>query len=384
MAPGQRGDAAGDAEPLDLDDPLDDLDSLDDLDDEPRPPRARRASGVRGLGWSRWPEAFPAWARGPAAVVVMVLTAGAVGAVAGSSHRVALDQRTALEQALTVGYAFASTGEPHAGTIAGDVHLALVNHSADQLAVRLQGLSLPHQGTSEPPEEVRIDPGALVAAPLPVRVDCDGVRSDPHLRDDGLDDQDDDGSVITVDPETGLVVGAATSATSTTSTAAPSGPTVLLASVRPSAGGSAVDVQVPLLDSVAARIEQELNAACQASRTKDLQTGWLWLDDGALRVTIAAKGTGGSVRLQLDSTAGLDPTSDPPLPRELNPGETVVVDIRVRPRCVVVGDGSISRLDLQAVDSDGSTVSLGRPFSTTIPPAGTAPWLARQVALACG
>lgn len=373
MALGQRGDGAADADLLDLDDPsaddlADDLD--DDLDDDERPgeqPRSAHRAGGGGGGsrWSRWPEAVPAWARGPAAVVVLILAAALGGAAVGSSHRDALDQRTALQRALTVGYAFVAEGNSSGGALAAQVNLALVNHGDSAVAVRLQGLSTPHQGTAAPPDEVEVGRGAVVVAPLGVRVDCDAVREDPRTQ------------AGTGQVDSPLDLGPYPSAP-------PAAQTLLLASVRPAAGGQAVDVQLPVVDSVATSIDAQLGQVCATSAPPQLATGWLWQDDGALRVSISARPGAAPVRLELDSTAGLDPTSEPPLPRDLRPGETVVVDVEVHPRCSVVGDGALSRLDLKAVDGSGATTSLGQAFDATTPVAGTPLWLARQVALACG
>lgn len=377
MAPGQRGDAAGDADHLNLDELVDDLD-----DDEEPPARSLRgAPGSTASRWSRWPAAVPGWARGPAAVVVLVLAAGLGGAAVGSSHRDALDARSALQRALTVGFAFVAASEGRGGDLAAQVHVALVNHGDTALDVRLQGLSTPHQGTTEPPDEVQVDPGELTVAPVAVRVDCAAVRTDTRMLT-AAEDGD-----VAVDPDTGDEVEGAP-AQPATSPARPSGAastaTVVLASVRPVGGGTAVDVQLPVVDSIADSIDRTLGQACGASGPPKVQTGWLWQDDGALRVRVTAQPDAQPVRLQLESTAGLGATSDPPLPRDLRPGETAVIDIEVHPRCSVVGNGALSRLDLQAVDGSGATESLGQAFDATTPAAGTPRWLARQVALACG
>jgi hypothetical protein len=372
MALGQRGDGAADADLLDLDDPSGDdlVDVLDeDLDDDERPggpPRSAPGAGAGGGSrWSRWPEAVPAWARGPAAVVVLVLAAALGGAAVGSSHRDALDQRTALQRALTVGYAFVAEGDSSGGALAAQVNLALVNHGDSAVDVRLQGLSTPHQGTAAPPDEVEVGGGAVVVAPLGVRVDCDAVRTDPRTQ------------AGTARVDSPLDLGPYPSSP-------PADQTRVLASVRPADGGQAVDVQLPVVDSIASSIDAQLGQVCATSGPPQLETGWLWQDDGALRVSISARPGAAPVRLELDSTAGLDPTSEPPLPRDLRPGETVVVDVEVHPRCSVVGDGALSRLDLKAVDGNGATTSLGQAFDATTPVAGTPLWLARQVALACG
>lgn len=363
MALGQRGGAAGD---LDLDADLDDLDAdLDREEDADAAPgdAGPDRPGPAGSRWSRWPAAVPGWARGPVAVVVLVLAAGLGGAAVGSAHRDALDQRTSLQRALTVGYAFVAGGDDRGGVLAAQVNLALVNHGDSAVDVRLQGLSTPHQGTAAPPEEVQVGTGAVVVAPLGVRVDCTAVRDDPRT--------------AAAQPDSPFDLGPYP-------TAPPSSPTVVLASVRPSGGGQAVDVQLPVVDSIATSLDEQLGQACGAAGAGQLQTGWLWQDDGALRVRVTSPPDADPVRLELDSTAGLDPTSDPPLPLDLRPGETAVVDLEVHPRCSVVGDGALSRLDLQAVDGDGATASLGQAFDATTPVAGTPLWLARQVALACG
>ncbi|TNM68754.1 hypothetical protein FHN55_05955 [Streptomyces sp. NP160] len=363
MALGQRGDGAGDVELLDLDQPVDDL---DDDDERASPPRsAPEPCRGGGSAWSRWPEAVPGWARGPAAVVVLVLAAGLGGAAVGSSHRDALDQQASLQRALTVGSAFVAAGDDRGGVLAARVHVELVNHADTALDVQLQGLSTPHQGTAAPPEAVEVEQGAVVVAPLGVQVDCAAVRDDPRTRPP------------TAQPASPFDLGPYP-------TPEASSPTVVLASVRPAGGGQAVDVQLPVVDSLASSLAEQLGQACGASSAGQLQTGWLWQDDGGLRVSVTSPPDAAPVRLQLDSTAGLDPTSDPPLPRDLRPGETAVLDLEVHPRCAVVGDGALSRLDLQAVDGDGTTTSLGQAFDATTPVAGTPLWLARQVALACG
>ncbi|MBC3762891.1 hypothetical protein ACUN7V_15040 [Quadrisphaera oryzae] len=367
MALGQAGDAAGDAagdtDLLDLDADLD-----ADLKGDGRGGEGgggRAARGSRGAGLSRWPEAVPAWARGPAAVVVLVLAAGLGGAAVGSSHRDALDARSALQEALTVGYAFVTQRDGRGSTLAAQVHVALFNHGDAALDVRLQGLSTAHQGTASPPDEVQVDPGALVVAPVAVRVDCQAVRDDARAQ------------AAAAQPDSPFDMGPYP-------TPAPTAPTVVLASVRRAVGGPAVDVRLPVVDAIASSLDQSLGDACGSADPAQLQTGWLWKEDGALRVTVKALTGAAPVRLQLDSTPGLDPTSDPPLPRDLRPGETAVVDISVHPQCSVVGDGALSRLDLQAVSGDGATESLGGAFDATTPAAGTPQWLARRVALACG
>ncbi|MGQ7295002.1 hypothetical protein [Quadrisphaera sp. KR29] len=377
MSSGQRGD---DADALDLDaDPA--LDA--DLDGEPTadgPRGGASGSGPGGSGsggsrWTRWPEAVPGWARGPAAVVVLVLAAAVGGAAAGSSHRDARDQRVALQRALTVGYAFVAAPDRRGGALAAQVHVALVNHTESAVDVRLQGLSTPHQGAVAPPEpqEVQVGPGSVAAAPVAVRVDCEAVRGDARMQAASWRGA----GAVDLDPGTGSAVGAAAAAPVAV-------PTVVFASVRTPGGGSPVDVQLPVVESIATSIDQQLGWACGAPSPSRLETGWLWKDDGSLRVSITAPAGAAPVRLELDSTAGLEPTSEPPLPRDLGPGETVVLDLRVDPRCPVVEDGALSRLDLQAVDGNGTTVSLGQGFNATTPVAGTPQWLARQVALACG
>ncbi len=342
-----REDAAGD----DLDD-LDDLDDPDDPDDaddadDPASVRARPGTvdGRTTAGLARWPAQVPAWARGPAAVVVLVVVSASLGALAGSAHREARDERTSLEQALTVGQAFLADQALQSGQLRAEVSLALANHGDQTVTVRLQGLTTPHQGTLEPPEEVQLTAGGVVAAPLEVAVDCSAFR--------GAD--------------------------------AAAVPTAVLATVRGQAGAEgAVDVRLPVLQSTSRALDEEIAASCGGPPLHEPQTGWLWKDDGALRVTVAVPALGSPERLVLEGSEGLGATADPPLPRSLSPGETAVLDLRVDPDCAVVGDGSLSWLDLQARDPQGGSTPLGRSSGTSDPVSGVQPWLARQVALACG
>jgi len=336
-------------------DDLVDLDAPDRAPDAPAPAPApaRERAAARALG--AWPERVPAWARGPAAVVVAVLLAAGAGAAAGSAHREARDERTAVEQALTVGQAFVAGQGPQSDQLRAELRLALANHGQQAVVVRLQGLTTPHQGTTTPPEEVRVAAGAVVAAPLEVAVDCSAFRR--------------------------------TSEASAASEPA-AGSTAVLASVRADGDGAraggAVDVRLPVLDGIARLLDEQLAASCGGTPLLQPQTGWLWKDDGALRVTTTVPALGSPVQLVLDGSEGLGATADPPLPRPLGPGETAVLDLRVDPDCDVVGDGSLSWLDLQARDSQGGTIPLGRSSSGADPVSGVQPWLARQVALACG
>ncbi|MBF5081468.1 hypothetical protein [Quadrisphaera sp. INWT6] len=339
---------------------LDDLDApADDADDTTDAAAAgpRETATARGRGAARvlgaWPERVPAWARGPAAVVVVALLAGGAGALAGSAHREARDERTAVEQALTVGQAFVAGQGLRSGQLRAELRLVLVNHGEQAVAVRLQGLTTPHQGTTTPPDEVQVAAGEVVAAPLEVAVDC---------------------SAVGLAPDT-----------------AAAGPTAVLASVRPGGDGTggtgaagAVDVRLPVLAGIARALEEQIAGECGGTALLEPQTGWLWKDDGALRVTTTVPALGSAVQLVLDGSDGLGATADPPLPRSLGPGETAVTDLRVDPDCDVVGDGSLSWLDLQARDAQGGTTTLGRSSGGSDPVSGVQPWLARQVALACG
>lgn len=338
----------------------DDLDDLDDLDHPvPDRPRPGAASG-RAAGLARWPERVPAWARGPAAAVVVVILAAGAGAAAGSAHREARDERTSLEQALTVGYAFLAGRDLQSGQLRAEVRLALANHGDAAVAVRLQGLTTPHQGTTAPPEEVLLAAGGVASAPLQVVVDCDAFR------------------------------GAAAAGGGPSRVTAVDGvpPTEVLASVRAGTGSGsaadAVDVRLPVLEGLARALDEQLAASCGGAPLLEPSTGWLWKDDGALRVTTTVPALGSPVQLVLDGSDGLGASADPPLPLPLGPGETAVVDLRVAPDCDVVGDGSLSWLDLQARDPEGGALPLGRPSGTGDPVSGVQPWLARQVALACG
>ena len=363
-----------------------DADDLVDLDTPTGSAAPREPARVRGRGAARvlgtWPEGVPAWARGPAAVVVAVLLAAGAGAAAGSAHREARDERAAVEQALTVGQAFVASQGQQSGQLRAELRLALANHGQQAVAVRLQGLTTPHQGTTTPPEEVRVAAGAVVAAPLEVAVDCSAFRRASEAGADG-----------TAPEATGAPGGAGGAGGETAPP--PAGPTAVLASVRADGGGSAdggggasssgsVDVRLPVLDGIARLLDEQLAASCGGTPLLEPQTGWLWKDDGALRVTTTVPALGSPVQLVLDGSEGLGATADPPLPRPLGPGETAVLDLRVDPDCDVVGDGSLSWLDLQARDAQGGTIPLGRPSGGADPVSGVQPWLARQVALACG
>lgn len=328
-----------------------------------------------GRRWTRWPSGVPGWARGPVALLALVVAAGLAGGVVGASHRGAVDRETALARAVEVGYAFVGSQDLRGGRVRAGVTVSLLNHGTRPVDVLLQGFTTPHQGTAAVPDAVRLPAGASAPGQLSVDVDCSSAAQQ---------DAEGTGERIDVDPTTGRRLTTA------------GGPTLLLASVRAadSPGSTSVDVRLPLLDDVAASLADQLAWACGgAAGPSGPQTGWLWLQDGGLRVSVAnPSGAQGSVRLLLDASPGLAASARPSLPMDLGPGESVVLDLRVAPDCAVAGDGSGSWLELQAQGPQGVVRSLGRSsaagWSVLSSPqaatSGTGQWLARRIALTCG
>ncbi len=137
--------------------------------------------------WVRWPDAAPAWVRGPGAVVVAVVLAVALTAALGLRGAAArVEEQVATRTALLslaagmeVSFDGAGSRTSAGATRTVEAALTLVNRGDREVRVRLTGMSPPALPVLGGVEEVTVAAQDRTVVTVPLEVDCATV---PALR----------------------------------------------------------------------------------------------------------------------------------------------------------------------------------------------------------
>lgn len=299
-----------------------------------------------------------------------------VGALLGTLHADARASQAERELRLDTALRTGAVSLDGSSSPSGDLQLAtasvpLVNTSGQPVSARLVALEAPHvgrfrlsAGSAGTPVPVTVAPGSALSVQAALEVRCQDVPA-----------QDPYGAPSTEEAE----------------------PAAVLVDAAPAPDGDRAQegrrVRLPLAADEARRLAAELTWACHPDSGPGVpQASYTWLPDGRLRVDLVnGAAPGAPVRITARASGGVSVDSSPQLPLVLQPGGAQELMLTARIDCSAAGDGSQSAVVLSSEEpvdggaAQGSTaydISSGSSGDGT--PYGTAGWLVRQVALACG